>query len=121
MEAPERLTPDRRRARAVGLNRLTYQFSRHWLLIFGLAWILFTGLPWLAPVFMKLGWTGIGNGIYFIYSLECHQLPERAYFLFGPKVTYSLAEIQAAWHPTNDPLILRQFTGNPELGWKVAW
>ena len=34
---------------------------------------------------------------------------------------YSLAEIQAAWQPTNDMFLLRQFIGNPEMGWKVAW
>jgi len=34
---------------------------------------------------------------------------------------YSLAEIQAAWQPTNDLFLLRQFIGNPEMGWKVAW
>ena len=34
---------------------------------------------------------------------------------------YSLAEIQAAWQTTTDPFTLRQFIGNPETGWKVAW
>lgn len=34
---------------------------------------------------------------------------------------YSLAEIQTAWQNTNDMFILRQFIGNPEMGWKVAW
>jgi len=54
---------------------------------------LFIGLPWLAPVFMKLGWTSLGNAIYLLYALECHQLPQRTYFVFGTKMTYSLAEI----------------------------
>jgi uncharacterized membrane protein len=70
---------------------------------------------------MKLGWTGLAKIIYLIYTLECHQLPERSYFLFGQKMTYSLSEIQAAWQPTNNPLILRQFVGNQQMGWKVAW
>ena len=48
-------------------------------------------------------------------------LPERSFFLFGSKPMYSLAEIQAAWVNTNNPLVLRQFIGNPEMGWKVAW
>ena len=78
-------------------------------------------LPFLAPIFMAIGWSGIGKAIYFIYSFLCHQLPERSYFLFGSKLTYSLPEIQAAWQSTTSPLILRQFIGNPELGWKVAW
>ena len=34
---------------------------------------------------------------------------------------YSLAEIQKAWRNTSDPFILRQFIGNAEMGWKVAW
>ena len=34
---------------------------------------------------------------------------------------YSLAEIQVAWQPTTDMFILRQFIGNPEMGWKVGW
>ena len=34
---------------------------------------------------------------------------------------YSLAEIQASWQITTDPFTLRQFIGNPEMGWKVAW
>jgi uncharacterized membrane protein len=59
--------------------------------------------------------------IYFVYSWLCHQLPERSFFLFGSQLTYSLADIQAAWQVTLDPAILRQFTGNQLMGWKVAW
>ena len=70
---------------------------------------------------MQAGWTGAGKAIYLIYSSFCHQLPERSFFFFGPKSMYSLAEIQAAWQNTNDPLILRQFTGNASMGWKLAW
>jgi uncharacterized membrane protein len=95
--------------------------SRHWLLFVNLLIAMWVGLPWLAPVFMHLGWTSAGKAIYFIYSFQCHQLPERSYFLFGREVTYSLSEIQSAWLTTTNPFILRQFIGNPEMGWKVAW
>jgi len=111
----------RERTLGVILNRLVYGFSRHWLLIFNLLWGVFIGLPWLAPVFMNIGWTGAGNIIYLIYSTQCHQLPQRSFFLFGEKPMYLLAEVQAAWQNTNNPNILRQFVGNPEMGWKVAW
>jgi uncharacterized membrane protein len=70
---------------------------------------------------MKLGWETPARAIYFIYSFLCHQLPQRSYFLFGSKFTYSLGEIQSVWRNTNEIMILRQFVGNPELGWKVAW
>jgi uncharacterized membrane protein len=82
---------------------------------------LYAGLPLLAPIFMKLGWTGPAKAIYLVYSALCHQLPERSFFLFGHQFTYSLVEIQFAWHNTIEPFVLRQFIGNPEMGWKVAW
>ena len=78
-------------------------------------------MPFAAPVFMHWGWTGAGKDIYFFYSFLCHQLPERSFFLFGPKSMYSLNAIQAAWEKTINPLILRQFIGDPAMGWKVAW
>jgi uncharacterized membrane protein len=90
-------------------------------MLFGLLFGLYVGLPFLAPVFMHIGWKGAGNAIYFIYSFFCHQLPERSFFLFGPKLTYSLPEIQAAWQNTTNLAILRKFVGNPDMGWKVAW
>ncbi len=34
---------------------------------------------------------------------------------------YSLAEIQAAGGNITNPFLMRQFIGNPEMGWKVAW
>ena len=95
--------------------------SRHWfglfLAIYG-AWVF---MPFLAPVFMYLGWTGVGKTIYFIYSFFCHQLPERSFFLFGQKTMYSLSEIQSVWQNTINPLVLRQFIGNETMGWKIAW
>jgi len=87
------------------------------LIVYGL-WV-FT--PFLAPIFMHAGWTDAGKGIYFIYSFFCHQLPERSFFFFGEKNMYSLPEIQTIWQNTVNPMILRQFTGNELVGWKVAW
>ena len=114
--------------RAAGAERpLTFAgragpwLRRHWLLLLTVFFGVYTGLPWLAPVFMKLGWTGAAGVIYMIYSTQCHQLPERSFFLFGPKAMWSLEEIQQAWLPTRNPFILRQFIGNADMGWKVAW
>lgn len=93
----------------------------HWvetfLLVYG-AWVF---IPFLAPVFMRLGWDGAGRAVYFVYSFFCHQLPERSFFFFGARPMYSLAEIQAAWQDTINPIVLRQFVGNETMGWKVAW
>jgi uncharacterized membrane protein len=109
------------RAFAVGANRLALGLARHWLAAFLVAWGAFVGAPWLAPVFMQAGQTGPGNAIYLIYSTQCHQLPERSFFLFGPKAMYSLDEVRAVWPDSQDVLGLRRFAGNPAMGWKVAW
>ena len=101
-------------------ERLVLWLSKHWLLAFNVAWGAFVVAPWLAPVLMKIGLAGIGNAIYFVYQFFCHQLPERSFFLFGSQPMYSLQQIGAVW-PTGDMNVLRQFTGNAEFGWKVAY
>lgn len=107
--------------RVIQMKRVVSAMARHWLLFVNLLVAVWVGLPWLAPVFMNLGWVGAGKAVYLLYSFQCHQLPERSYFLFGRQAMYSLADIQAAWQITDNPMILRQFIGNPEMGWKVAW
>jgi len=95
--------------------------SAHWLGIFLVLYGLWVWTPFFAPVFMKIGWSNAGKAIYFIYSFFCHQLPERSFFLFGEKTMYTLSEIQSAWQDTINPMILRQFIGNTDMGWKIAW
>ncbi len=95
--------------------------NRYWIVFFAVIYGIFVGLPFLAPVLMNAGIYPAGRVIYFIYSFLCHQLPERSFFLFGQKFTYPLAQIQAVWQKTTDPVILRQFIGNTAMGWKVAW
>lgn len=102
-------------------RRVVAWFSQHWLLVFVVVWGISIGLPWLAPVLMQAGWTRAGTAIYTIYASQCHQLPQRSFFVFGPKLMYTLPEIQAVWQPTTDAVVLRQFVGNAEMGWKVAW
>lgn len=98
-----------------------YIFNRNWIIWFSLGFGLFVGLPFLAPLLMKAGFSQPADLIYTIYSFLCHQMPQRSLFMFGGKAMYSLSEIQNAWQVTLNPLVLRRFTGNPELGWKVAW
>ena len=101
-------------------ERLVWWLAKHWLAVFNVVWGAFVIAPFLAPVFMQIGATGAGNGIYFFYQFFCHQLPERSFFLFGPKPMYSMQEIATVTHSI-DPLVLRTFTGGPDWGWKVAY
>jgi uncharacterized membrane protein len=102
-------------------DRFILWFSRHWVMVVSFLVGFYVLSPFLAPVFMNAGLTLPGNAIYLIYSFLCHQLPERSYFLFGPKISYSLIEIQSVWKNTTDIAVLRQFIGTPQMGWKVAW
>jgi uncharacterized membrane protein len=106
--------------RASRAQRAVLWLARHWLAVLNIAWGIFVILPWFAPVLMRAGLRGPAQGIYFAYSFVCHQLPERSYFLFGPRPTWSLSNINRVW-PGNNPLTLRQFIGNAEFGYKVAW
>jgi hypothetical protein len=110
----------RTRDAVIFMNRLILGLSRHWLLIANLGFGLWVLLPWLAPLLIAAGWKAGARLVYAAYSVQCHQLPQRSYFLFGPRPMVSLADINVAW-PYTDYARLRQFIGNPALGYKVAW
>jgi uncharacterized membrane protein len=102
-------------------RRATFWLTKNWMVAFAIVMGLYIGLPFIAPLFMYLGWTALANFIYTFYSFQCHQMPQRSFFLFGPRAMYSLNEIQSAWQDTTNPMVLRQFIGSPEMGWKAAW
>jgi len=73
---------------------------------------------------MAAGLEGPARLIYLVYRPTCHQLPDRSFFFFGAEHVYDVHELEAAGAipaglNTLERLMLR-FTGNPELGWKVA-
>ncbi len=45
-------------------------------------------LPFLAPVLQATGYHQAAEAIYVGYSLACHQMPERSFFLFGYQMAY---------------------------------
>jgi len=94
-------------------------FADHWLLAFNVLSGLFIGLTVVAPLLMALGLERPARLLYAAYALNCHQLPQRSYFLFGPHGidTYSLEQV-VAWGA--DPAHLRRFVGNAEVGFKMA-
>ncbi len=102
------------------LNQVAGWILRHWLLFVNVligVWVL---TPFAAPMLLKAGLARQGQVIYAIYSTQCHQLPERSFFLFGANIMYPLSQIDAVRGSANI-LTLRNFTGNAEMGYKVAW
>lgn len=104
----------------IAVDRCAFWFARHWLDVFIVLYGAYVLAPFLAPVLMYVSAPDAANVIYGIYGLVCHQLPQRSLFLFGDKPMYSLDEIKTIWELAGF-LDLRQFVGNPEFGYKVAW
>lgn len=113
-----------------GADRVLYWMSRHYMLVFNLMLLLYVGIPFLAPMFLKVGWTGPASVVYTIYSPLCHQLGYRSFFLYGEQpyypreragipgvLTYEQATGQTNLDNNLDP---RRFRGNEQLGYKVA-
>ena len=110
----------RTRSVVIAVDRLASWIAYHWLMIFIVVYGVYVLTPFAAPILMEIGQTGAARGIYTAYSFVCHQLPERSIFFFGPKPMYSYAEIKAVWH-LDGFWGLRQFIGNPQFGYKMAW
>jgi len=128
MKTPEELQryrpqPSARLCRVIWLKKRTLWLNQHWLEVMLILFLVFNLLPWLAPLSMKLGWTAPAEGIYTLYSPLCHQMAQRSFFLFGHQITYDPEELpfKLTGKTGTDTLLLRQFRGNSELGWKVAW
>ncbi|MBK8987501.1 MAG: DUF2085 domain-containing protein [Chloroflexi bacterium] len=138
---PKQPVTGRQRSLVIGIDKLIYHFSRHWLAVFNIAIALYVGLPMLAPALMKAGLERPANVIYTIYSPMCHQMASRSFFLFGEQWAYPRALAESSLTPIEaymptlpefagasaDPaewttflLAARRFVGNEQMGYKMA-
>lgn len=118
-----------------GSDRAMFWLSRHYLAVVNIFMLLYFGLAMLAPVFMKAGAAFPANVIYTIYKPLCHQFGFRSFFLFGEQAYYPLQEAGISnvrtfeevtgFKDLQNPAAFsrfeaRQFTGNEEIGYKMA-
>ena len=106
------------------MDRVIVFITQHWLTLAILFLGLFAGLPFLAPVLMHFNMAGPAEWIYKGYSLTCHQLSFRSFFFFGEQSVYTIDELQrvlGVTNPTSDAFFWRDFIGNAQLGYKMAW
>jgi uncharacterized membrane protein len=110
-------------------DRFSFWVAKHWLFVVNLLFSFYLGLPILASVLMWAGATVPANLIYTAYSPLCHQLGFRSFFLFGeqpyyPRAAAGLSGVitfgQATGLDENDLLSARAFTGNKQIGYKIA-
>ncbi len=91
--------------------------TRHWLALANAGVALILGLALLAPWLMLQGQTGPGKLLYFVYQPLCHQLPERSFFLGGPRLVYAYGQLAASLGSE----VPARYIGNGQLGFKVAF
>ncbi len=99
------------------IQRLILAITRHWLAVVNGAMGLVLGVALLAPWLMLHGAPGAGQLIYLVYRPLCHQLPERSFFLGGPRAAYTLPELNAHLGYQAPA----RWIGDAELGFKMAF
>jgi uncharacterized membrane protein len=117
---PQAQVTGRTRDWVIAVDRFAFWFAQHWLGVFIALYGVWVLTPLLAPMLMQIGATDSADLIYDVYGLVCHQLPQRSLFLFGEKPMYSLDEIKTVWQ-LDGFFGLRQFVGDAQFGYKIAW
>jgi uncharacterized membrane protein len=70
------------------INEIAAFVVRHWLFFANLLIFIYGSLPWLSAVANAMGWTVVGNGLFWVYRTLCHQDPDRSFFILGYQVAY---------------------------------
>jgi uncharacterized membrane protein/glutaredoxin len=127
--SPEYLDRVKRGQTISRTDRFSLAFSKYYIWLLNLVMFLYVGLPFLAPVLMKNGYVAPAKVIYTAYSPLCHELGFRSFFLFGEQAFYPRASAgvegvltfgQATGLNENDLWAARAYTGNEQVGYKVA-
>lgn len=117
----QRWRSERQRRAVILADRFVFWLSKHWLAVCNALALLYVGVPTLAAVLMYLGAEGPAMAVHLIYRPQCNQLPQRSWFLFGPKFAYTLPELveRAGTGAVPGPLA-DTFVGNEAVGYKMA-
>ena len=124
------LKKQKRQNRMSSGDKLSFFIAKNYLLVIQLVLIIYVGLPFLAPVFMKAGLPQLARPIYAVYRVSCHELAFRSWFLFGEQPAYPRESAgvdglitygEATGLNEYDLYAARDFVGNEELGYKVAF
>lgn len=86
MAQPAAILPREEPRLATTAGRVKARIARHWLLIVNSVSAIFAILPMLAPYFAVHGDHVIARGIYYAFSLICHQRIDRSFVIFHEKM-----------------------------------
>lgn len=104
-------------------------FYKNYIHVFCIFLLVIVGGAFLAPLCAHQGATGLADILYAVYRISCHQLAYRSWFLFGEQPFYPLRIANIHGLQTYegimnrtflDPQTASRFTGNEQIGYKVA-
>jgi uncharacterized membrane protein len=104
-------------------------FSKNYAWVVSLVILVFMGSAFLPPIFASNGNNALANMGYKFYSLLCHQLAFRSYFILGEQYAYprELAHVDSlltyedvTGKSATDIRYARDFFGDNNLGYKLA-
>jgi len=102
---------------SLGILRVVCFLSAHWSALANAFLGLYALLPILSPILYRLGYARGGALLQTLYRPFCHQRPERSFFLFGERLTYSAGELASRLGLDAVPY---RYVGAPGIGYKVA-
>jgi uncharacterized membrane protein len=133
VEKSPKLEQVRQQATWTKADSFSSWLSRHYMLLFNSLVAIYLGLAFLAPVLMKAKLDLPATVLYKAYSLVCHQLAFRSFYLFGEQIyypraaagvpvvfTFSQATGLSEGNDAQDLYNARNFVGNEQVGYKVA-
>ena len=116
-----------------GSDAFSLFLDRHYMALFNLMVFLYLGFAFLAPVLQKTGAETPATLLYKAYSMVCHQLGFRSFYLFGEQayypravaaqpgqITYAQASGLSEGSDAADLFAARNSPGNETMGYKVA-
>jgi len=110
-------------------NSIGLALARYYPLLIAVLLFIFIGGSILAPILASSGKTKGANVIYGFYSVFCHQLAFRSFFIFGDQAVYPrelahLEDLTTYEQQFNDPgldvILASKTIGNTESGYKIA-
>jgi len=112
-----------------GLEKFSFWLSNSYPIFIAAIIAVFLAIPFLAPILMNTSHERSAKVIYRTYSIFCHELAYRSYYLFGEQAFYprELAHVpemitfeQMSGRDAGDTTFSRDFIGNKVTGYKVA-
>ncbi len=123
------MVADKDRFQMTKLEKFSYWFSNSYAWFISLVILVFTASTFLPPILAANGNNSLASIGYKFYSVLCHQLAFRSYFIEGEQYYYPRAQAkipnvityeELTGMPAEDIRFAREYIGDKRAGYKIA-